>query len=79
MKFRELNLTYQIPRSIVAKTKIFQALSVSLIGRDLFYIFTTIPKGLNPEGVNGIGNMQGIEYSALPNTRSMGFSVKASL
>ncbi|MEJ0103586.1 MAG: SusC/RagA family TonB-linked outer membrane protein [Bacteroidota bacterium] len=78
MKLREVNLSYQIPRSIITKTKVFQGLSVSLIGRDLFYIFTTIPKGLNPEGVNGIGNMQGIEYAAMPNTRSFGFSVKAS-
>ncbi len=78
MKLREVNLSYQIPAALVAKTKIFQNLSVSLIGRDLFYIFTTIPDGLNPEGVNGIGNMQGIEFSSLPNVRSMGFSVKAS-
>lgn len=78
MKFREVNLSYQIPRDIVAKTKVFQSLSLSLIGRDLFYIFTTIPKGLNPEGVNGIGNAQGLENSSMPNTRSFGFSVKAS-
>jgi iron complex outermembrane receptor protein len=78
MKMREVNISYRIPHSFVAKTKVFQSLSVALIGRDLFYLFTTIPKGLNPEGVNGIGNMQGIEYSAMPNTRSFGFSVKAS-
>lgn len=79
MKLRETALTYQLPGSVVRKTKVFQALSLSLIGRDLFYIFTTIPKGLNPEGVNGIGNQQGIEYSSMPRIRSFGFTVKASL
>jgi iron complex outermembrane recepter protein len=79
MKLREVALTYQIPQQIVKKTKVLQNLSVSLIGRDLFYIFTTIPKGLNPEGVNGIGNIQGIEYSSMPRVRSFGFSVKTSL
>ncbi|MRG44719.1 SusC/RagA family TonB-linked outer membrane protein [Chitinophaga sp. SYP-B3965] len=79
MKLREVALTYQVPFNVVKQTKIFQSLSLSLIGRDLFYIFTTIPKGLNPEGVNGIGNMQGIEYSSMPRIRSLGFTVKAAL
>ena len=79
MKLREAALTYQLPYNVVRKTKVLQGLSVSLIGRDLFYIFTTIPKGLNPEGVNGIGNQQGIEYSSMPRIRSFGFTVKASL
>ncbi|WP_162946639.1 SusC/RagA family TonB-linked outer membrane protein [Chitinophaga barathri] len=79
MKLREVALTYQLPQNLVRKTKIFQNLSLSLIGRDLFYIFTTIPKGLNPEGVNGIGNMQGIEYSSMPRIRSFGFTVRAAL
>lgn len=79
MKLRETALTYQLPQSVVRKTRVFQNLSLSLIGRDLFYIFTTIPKGLNPEGVNGIGNQQGIEYSSMPRIRSFGFTVKASL
>jgi iron complex outermembrane receptor protein len=78
MKLREVALTYQVPAKIIRKAKVFQNLSVSLIGRDLFYIFTTIPDGLNPEGVNGIGNMQGIEYDALPKTRSFGISLKTS-
>ncbi|WP_181182386.1 SusC/RagA family TonB-linked outer membrane protein [Sphingobacterium lumbrici] len=79
MKMREIALTYQLPQQLVKKTKIMHNLSVSLIGRDLFYIFTTIPKGLNPEGVNGIGNIQGIEYSSMPRVRSFGFTLKTSL
>lgn len=78
VKLREVSLTYTVPATWVRKTKVLQNLSVSLIGRDLFYIYTTAPKGTNPEGVAGIGNMQGIEYSSLPRIRSFGLSVKTS-
>lgn len=78
VKLREVALTYRVPQALIQKTKFIQNLSVSLVGRDLFYIYTSIPKGLNPEGVNGIGNMQGIEYSSIPRVRSLGFSIKSS-
>ncbi|WP_346239405.1 SusC/RagA family TonB-linked outer membrane protein [Niabella insulamsoli] len=78
MKLRELSLSYQVPKNVVKATKVLQNLNLSVYGRDLFYIFTTIPKGLNPEGVNGIGNIQGIEYSSMPKTRSFGFTIKTS-
>lgn len=78
VKLREVALTYQVPKTLTQKTKFIQNLSLSLIGRDLFYIYTSIPKGLNPEGVNGIGNMQGIEFSSIPRVRSFGLSVKSS-
>ncbi|MES2457591.1 MAG: SusC/RagA family TonB-linked outer membrane protein [Bacteroidota bacterium] len=79
VKLREVALTYQVPAHLIQKTKFIQNLSISVIGRDLFYIYTSIPKGLNPEGVNGIGNMQGIEFSSIPRVRSFGFSIKTSL
>jgi iron complex outermembrane receptor protein len=76
-KLRELSLVYRLPNSIVSKTKIFQNLSVSLIGRDLFYLFTTLPDRINPESLSGTTNIQGIQFGALPSVRSFGFSVKA--
>ena len=48
-KLRELSLTYRLPVAVVSKTKIFQSLALSLIGRDLFYLFTKLPDRLNPE------------------------------
>ena len=78
-KLRELNLTYSIPSKILKSTKIIQGLDVSLIGRNLFYIFTTLPDHLNPEAVNGIGNGQGIQWSEYPQTRDIGFSIKVKL
>jgi len=76
-KLRELNLTYRLPASVVSKTRIFQSLSLSLIGRDLFYLFTTLPDKINPESVSGTTNVQGMQFGALPGVRSFGFSVKA--
>jgi iron complex outermembrane receptor protein len=78
IKLRELRLTYQVPKQLIQKSKFVQNLSLSLIGRDLFYIYTSLPDRLNPEAINGIGNAQGIEFGALPGVRSFGFSVNVS-
>jgi iron complex outermembrane receptor protein len=77
IKLRELNLTYDIPSSVVQRTKVFQGLSISLVGRDLFYFYKTLPDNMNPEGVSGVGNMQGMQWAAFPGVRSLGFAVKA--
>ncbi len=75
-KLRELSLTYSIPAKLIQKTKAIQGIDVSFIGRNLFYIFTTLPDHLNPEAVNGVGNGQGVQWSEFPGTRDMGLSVK---
>ncbi|MFK7806289.1 MAG: SusC/RagA family TonB-linked outer membrane protein [Saprospiraceae bacterium] len=77
VKLREVALTYQVPNRLTAKTKIFQDLTLSLVGRDLFYIYTTLPDRINPEGSNGSGNAQGLEWASYPGVRSFGFAVNA--
>ncbi len=76
-KLRELSITYALPKDWVAKTKVFQTLSVSLIGRDLFYLFTTLPDKINPESVVSTSNVQGIQFGGLPGVRYYGFTVRA--
>ena len=78
-KLRELTLTYSIPSKLIRQTKVIQGLDISLIGRNLFYLFTTLPEHLNPEAINGIGNGQGVQWSEFPGTRDLGFSVKVRL
>lgn len=78
VKLREVALTYDLPKSLTAKSKIFQGLSVSLIGRNLGYIHSSLPDHLNPEAVNGTGNAQGLQWSAFPSFRSFGVSVRAN-
>lgn len=77
VKMRELAVSYQLPSNIASRTKIFQNLSVSLIGRNLFYFYSSLPDHLNPEAINGIGNGQGLQWSGMPSIRSLGLSVKA--
>lgn len=76
-KLREVALTYRVRNTLISKTNIFQTLSFSVVGRDLFYLFTNLPDKLNPEGLSSSGNIQGIQFGQLPGVRSIGFSVKA--
>ncbi len=79
VKLRELSVIYNFPHNIVNKLKVFQSLSLGFTGRDLFYIYTSLPDKLNPEALsNSAGNAQGLEFGALPGTRSFNFTLKAA-
>ncbi|MBN2173387.1 MAG: SusC/RagA family TonB-linked outer membrane protein [Bacteroidales bacterium] len=78
VKMREISLTYTLPQKLIEKTKVFQNLTLSIVGRDLFYIYTTLPDKINPEGIMGSGNAQGFEWASMPGTRSITFGVTAS-
>lgn len=78
IKMREIALTYTFPQKLISRTKVFQKLTLSIIGRDLFYIYTTLPDNINPEGIMGSGNAQGFEWASMPGTRSITFGVTAS-
>lgn len=76
-KLREVTLTYNIPDKFIKRSKVIQGLSISFVGRDLFYLYSSLPDHLNPEAINGVGNGQGVQWSEFPGTRDIGFSVKA--
>lgn len=76
-KLREVSLAYRVPESFLGKTKVFQNLTVSVVGRNLFYLYSSLPMHLNPEAINGVGNGQGLQWSGMPSIRSYGFSLKA--
>ena len=76
VKLREVSVNYLLPAKFVQKSKVFQAATLSLVGRDLFYIYSSLPDNINPEGINGAGNAQGIEFASLPSYRSLGLQVK---
>lgn len=78
VKLREVALSYRFPDKISHKTNIFQNLTLSLTGRDLFYIYTTLPDRINPEGANGAGNAQGLEWASYPGMRSFTLGLNAS-
>ncbi|GAA4293405.1 SusC/RagA family TonB-linked outer membrane protein [Aestuariibaculum suncheonense] len=76
IKLRELALGYELN---VSKLKHIKSLRFSLYGRNL-WTFGLDYKGLDPEvTVNGSGNVQGIEGSFIPTTRTYGFKVQIGI
>ncbi len=76
VKLREVNITYSVPTTFIKKMKFVQGLDLSVIGRNLFYIYSSLPDKLNPEAINGIGNAQGIQWAQFPMIRDMGVALK---
>ena len=74
---REVSLGYNMPASFTKKLRL-NNLRVSLVGRNLFYLYTTMPDDINPEGIfsNRAGTFA--EYGGLPYIRTMGFTVNAA-
>ncbi|HSO85498.1 MAG TPA: SusC/RagA family TonB-linked outer membrane protein [Draconibacterium sp.] len=76
VKMREITLTYDVDQKFVQKVKFIQNLSLSFTGRDLFYIYTSLPDKLNPEALSlTAGNAQGLMFGALPGMRSFSFAI----
>jgi len=78
VKMREVSLSYTFKSQLIQKSKFLQGLTLSVVGRDLFYIYTTLPDKINPEGIMGSGNAQGFEWASYPGVRSVTFSINAS-
>jgi iron complex outermembrane receptor protein len=77
IKVREVALTYNMPKSIVEKLH-FQGLQLSLIGRNLFYVYKSVPYGLDPEVAVGSRWLdQGVDRGSAGPTRSLGASLRA--
>lgn len=75
IRLRELSLGYTFPRELLEKTKVFQDIQLSLIGRNLFFFHKKAP--FDPDAVLSTGNSnQGIDVFGMPTTRSLGFNVK---
>ena len=77
-RVREASLTYRIPASLSKKASINRA-ELSVYGRNLYLHAPNYPH-LDPEqNALGISNATGLEFNALPQTRSMGVSLKIGL
>ena len=77
IKLREVAVTYNVPKAFSDKLH-FQGLQVSLIGRNLLYVYKSLPKGLDPEvGVGSMWWQQGIDQGTAGPTRSYGASIRA--
>ena len=79
IKFRQLALSYSFDQKLLAKTKFVKSITLSLVGRNLFFIKNGMDViGLDPESIyTASGDDVGIEYAALPSTRSYGINLNA--
>lgn len=74
IKLREFSLGYTLPSSLLGNTPL-ESVSVSLVARNLALLWSKVPN-IDPESSYGAsGNLQGLEYFAMPVTRNLGFNV----
>jgi iron complex outermembrane receptor protein len=77
ISLRQVALSYRFPQKIYEKVKL-NGLSVSAIGRDLVYLYKTLPLNFNPESNNSNNTAYSGENGFLPMIRSFTFSIRAS-
>ncbi|MEI9958938.1 MAG: hypothetical protein WDM90_22090 [Ferruginibacter sp.] len=77
IRLGELTLSYQLPDKIAAKIKT-NKLVVSLIGRNLAYLYKTLPN-IAPSAAIGTNSINSsYEYTVTPSSRNFGVSIKAN-
>jgi hypothetical protein len=74
-RLREVVLSYRLPEGFLSKTKVLKRAEVSLVGRNLFFFHKAAP--IDPEITRGIDG-GGLEYAALPSTRTYGVNLNVS-
>ncbi len=78
VKMREVSLSYRLPSSLMNRISFLQNVDVAVIGRDLFYIYDTMPDNINPEGLNGVGDAAYVIAGALPGMRSYALNLRVT-
>ena len=77
ISLRQVALTYNFNKSLYSKLKL-QGLSVSAVGRDLLYLYNTLPYNYNPASNNSNNTSFSGENGFLPMTRTFIFSLRAN-
>ena len=78
LRLRSVNLSYDLPKSFLERSKVIKGVNLNLNATNLFLI--TNYSGMDPEtsaagaGVIGSGSV-GIDYAGVPNTKSLTFGV----
>ncbi len=75
VSMREISLGYQIPQSVVERIGLSN-MSVLLIGRDLFYLYNSLPYNFNPASNNSNSTAFSGEEGFLPMTRTLGATLR---
>jgi len=72
IKFRSLTLSYNVPAAKLRNR--IQGLTISLVGRNLFYIKKSTPN-IDPEANYSNNTSFGLEYASLPSVKSFGLNL----
>lgn len=73
VKLRQLRVSYDLPNSVMSRVPVRSA-SVSVVGRNLFYIYDSVPN-ISPESSYNSEATPGFEQAGVPQSRSIGASV----
>jgi len=77
-RLRELSFSYTLPNRLLTNTPI-RSMEIGVNGRNLWLRAPNYPH-FDPEtNAQGVSNSQGLEFNALPQTRSVGFFVRTTL
>ena len=77
INLRQVSLSYNLPKSMCNKIKM-NSVTLSLIGRDLFYLYNSLPYNMNPATLNSTYTSSVGEVGVAPMVRSLGGSIKVS-
>lgn len=77
IKLRQVTLGYTLPSRLTSTTP-FKDVSISLVGRNLGFLYVVAPH-IDPETAFNNSNAQGIEHAQLPTARSVGFNLSFKL
>lgn len=74
---RQVALSYAFDKNIYSRLKL-NGLSLTVSGRDLLYLYNSLPYNFNPASNNSNNTAFSGEYGFLPMTRNIMFSLRAS-
>lgn len=77
VSLRQAALSYRIPAKFYEKLKL-NNLSLSVVGRDLFYLYNSLPYNFNPASNNSNNTAYSGEEGFLPMMRSFVFTLRAT-
>ncbi len=78
VSLRQITLGYDLPGSLAHKMKL-NNLKVSLIGRNLIYLYNSAPNHINPENQDDTGAVSAFEEGGVPYVRTFGFMLGTTL
>lgn len=74
VKLRQITLGYNLPKQLLSKTPILNAM-VSLVARNLAVLYKNTPN-IDPESSYTSSNSQGLDYFGMPATRTYGVNLR---